>query len=43
MTLLDETEAEALYVVSPLGVSADKILGIITVEDIEQHYRPRPV
>lgn len=37
--LLNESEAEALYVIKKLGVSADRIYGIITQEDIEKHYR----
>lgn len=37
--LLNESNAEALYVTRKLGVSADRIFGIITQEDIEKHYR----
>jgi CBS domain-containing protein len=38
---LRNTEAEALYVIRPLGVSADRIYGIITYQDIERGYRLR--
>lgn len=37
--LLNESDAEALYVTRKLGVSADRIFGVITQEDIEKHYR----
>lgn len=37
--LLNESDAEALYVTQRLGASADRIFGIITQEDIEKHYR----
>ena len=37
--LLNDSEAEALYVTRKLGPSADKIYGVITQEDIEKHYR----
>jgi len=37
--VLNESEAEALYVIRKLGQSADRIYGIITQEDIEKHYR----
>jgi len=37
--LLNESEAEALYVTRKIGQSADRIFGIITQEDIEKHYR----
>ncbi|MGB1800781.1 MAG: chloride channel protein [Gammaproteobacteria bacterium] len=37
--LLNESDAEALYVTRKLGASADRIFGIITQEDIEKHYR----
>ncbi len=37
--LLNESDAEALYVTRKLGVSADRIYGILTQEDIEKHYR----
>jgi chloride channel protein, CIC family len=36
---LNEAEVEALYVTRKLGVSADRIYGILTQEDIEKHYR----
>lgn len=41
LNILDETGAEALYVIRRLGVSADRIYGIITRADIEEKYRPR--
>ena len=37
--LLNESEAEALTVIRKLGLSADRIYGILTQEDIEKHYR----
>jgi len=37
--LLNESDAEALYVIRTLGRSADRIYGILTQEDIEKHYR----
>lgn len=37
--LLNDSEAEALYVTRKLGQSADRIFGVITQEDIEKHYR----
>jgi chloride channel protein, CIC family len=37
--LLNESDAEALYVIRKLGHSADRIYGILTQEDIEKHYR----
>jgi chloride channel protein, CIC family len=37
--LINESEAEALYVTRKLGASADRIYGILTQEDIEKHYR----
>jgi chloride channel protein, CIC family len=37
--LLNDSEAEALYVTRKIGTSADRIFGIITQEDIEKHYR----
>ncbi len=37
--LLNESDAEALYVIRKLGISADRIYGILTQEDIEKHYR----
>ncbi len=36
-----ETEAEALYVIRPLGAAADRIYGVVTRQDIEQRYRLR--
>lgn len=38
-SVLNESEAEALYVTKKLGASADRIFGILTQEDIEKHYR----
>ena len=41
---LDESEAEALYVIQPIGAAADRIFGIVTRQDIEQSYqRPKSV
>jgi CIC family chloride channel protein len=37
--VINESEAEALYVTKKLGPSADRIYGVITQEDIEKHYR----
>ncbi len=37
--VINESNAEALYVSRKLGPSADRIYGIITQEDIEKHYR----
>ncbi len=37
--LINETDAEALYVIRRIGQSADRIYGIITPEEIEKHYR----
>ncbi|MDX1519364.1 MAG: chloride channel protein, partial [Gammaproteobacteria bacterium] len=37
--ILDESDAEALYVITPLGHSADRIFGIITRQDIEARYQ----
>ena len=37
--ILDDTDAEALYVIRPVGVSADRIYGIVTRQDIEEKYR----
>jgi hypothetical protein len=37
--LLNESEAEALYVTRKIVQSADRIFGIITQADIEKHYR----
>ncbi len=36
---INETDAEALYAITRLGQSADRIYGILTPEDIEKHYR----
>ncbi len=36
-----EAEAEALYVIRPIGTAADRIYGIVTRQDIEQSYRRR--
>ena len=38
---LRETEAEALYVIRPLGAGADRIYGIVTLQDIERGYQMR--
>lgn len=38
---LQQTEAEALYVIRPLGASADRIYGIVTQQDIERGYHLR--
>ncbi len=40
-SLLKDSEAEALYVIRPLGASADRIYGIITAQDIERGYQLR--
>ena len=37
--ILDDTDAEALYVIRPVGISADRIYGIVTRQDIEEKYR----
>ena len=37
--ILDDTDAEALYVITPLGHSADRIFGIVTRQDIEARYQ----
>ncbi len=37
--LINDSEAEALYAITRLGQSADRINGIITPEDIEKQYR----
>ena len=37
--LLDDSEADALYVIRRLSASADKIFGVITSADIEKSYR----
>lgn len=39
LKILDETDVEALYVIRPVGVSADRIYGIVTRQDIEEKYR----
>ncbi len=41
LKILDESEAEALYVIRPIGSSADRIYGIVTRQDIEEAYRQR--
>jgi CIC family chloride channel protein len=38
---LDESDAEALYVIKPLGLSADKVFGIVTRQMLEEAYRYR--
>ncbi|MCG8325835.1 MAG: chloride channel protein [Thiotrichales bacterium] len=38
---LQESGAEALYVIRPLGASADRIYGIVTQQDIERGYQIR--
>ncbi|MBT7950164.1 MAG: chloride channel protein [Gammaproteobacteria bacterium] len=38
-SILDKTDAEALYVIRPLGSVADRIYGIVTREHIEKSYR----
>jgi len=43
LKILDESEAEALYVIRPLGTSADQIFGIVTRQDIEEAYRQRSI
>jgi len=37
--VLNESDAEVLYVIKKLGHSADRIYGILTQDDIEKHYR----
>lgn len=37
--ILDENEAQALYVIRRLSASADKIFGVLTYADIEKSYR----
>jgi len=37
--VLNESDAEALYVIKKIGLSADRIYGILTQDDIEKHYR----
>jgi CIC family chloride channel protein len=39
LKILDEADAEALYVIKPLGRSADKIFGIVTRQIVEEAYR----
>jgi len=41
LKILDESDAEALYVIKPLGSSADKIFGVVTRQIIEEAYRHR--
>ncbi len=36
--ILNESDAEALYVIRPLGANADRIYGIVTREHIEKSY-----
>jgi chloride channel protein, CIC family len=36
--LLNESDAEALYVIRKSGHSADRIYGVLTQEDIEKYY-----
>ena len=36
---LDESDVEALYVIKPLGISADKVFGIVTRQNVEESYR----
>ncbi len=38
---LQETDAEALYVIQPIGAGGDRIFGIITAQDIQQGYHLR--
>ncbi len=38
LKLLDDSEAEALYVIQRIGAAADRIYGIVTRQDIEQSY-----
>ncbi len=38
-SILNETDAEALYVTRPLGSAAERIFGIVTREHIEKSYR----
>lgn len=37
--ILNDTDAEALYVIRPLGSAADRIYGIVTPEHIEKSYQ----
>jgi len=39
LKILEESDAEALYVIKPLGSSADKIFGIVTRQMVEEAYR----
>lgn len=41
LKILDESDAEALYVIKPIGSSADKIFGVVTRQIIEEAYRYR--
>lgn len=41
LKILEESDAEALYVIKPLGISADKIFGIVTRQMVEEEYRYR--
>ncbi len=41
LKILDESEAEALYVIKPLSTTADKIFGIVTRQSVEEEYRYR--
>jgi chloride channel protein, CIC family len=38
-SILNESDAEALYVIRPMGSAADRIYGIVTREHIEKSYR----
>ena len=38
-TILNDSDAEALYVIRPMGSVADRIYGIVTREHIEKSYR----
>ncbi len=37
--ILNDTDAEALYVIRPLGAAADRIYGVVTAEHIEKSYQ----
>lgn len=39
LKILEESDAEALYVIKPIGSSADKIFGIVTRQIVEEEYR----
>jgi len=41
LKILEESDAEALYVIKQLGISADKIFGIVTRQMVEEEYRYR--